>query len=169
MVRRKGSSSTHRLRVFGSSGTKDDSARGLEPSLMGWFIPTVAYVLVLGALGITTKLALRTLDWQHLLPWTLLAYAVTVAALLVMGQPGWSWQPGTSWAVASAALAVGALILLFLALGAGEASKVLPVSAAYPAVTLVLSALFLGEHISPARVAGVAFVILGVVLITTAR
>lgn len=136
---------------------------------MSWLVPTMAYVLALGALGVTSKLALRTLGWQHLLPWTLLAYAVVVAFLLAIGQPGWSWQPGTSWAVASAALAVGSLILFFVALGAGEASKVVPMSAAYPAVTLVLSALFLGEHISALRVAGVILVIGGVVLITIAR
>lgn len=66
-------------------------------------------------------------------------------------------------------LAVGALILLYAALSSGEASKVVPVTAAYPALTLVLSALFLSENVSPARIVGMLLVVSGVVLLTSAR
>jgi len=136
---------------------------------MSWLVPTLGYVLALGALGVTSKLALETLSWQQLLPWTLLAYAMVVGVLLALGQTDWRWHSGTAWALASAALAVGSLILLFVALGLGEASKVVPVSAAYPAATVLLSALFLGEAVSSARVAGMLLVISGVVLLTLAR
>jgi uncharacterized membrane protein len=136
---------------------------------MSWLVPTIGYVFALGALGVTSKLALETLSWQRLLPWTLLAYAVVVGVLLAFGQTDWRWHPGTAWALVTAALAVGSLILLFVALGLGEASKVVPVSAAYPAATVVLSALFLGENISLARVAGTLIVIAGVVVLTVAR
>ena len=136
---------------------------------MSWLLPALAYVLALGALGVTSKLALDTLGWQQLLPWTLLAYALTVGVLMALGQTSWRWQPGTGWAVATAALAVGSLILLFVALGLGEASQVVPVTAAYPAATVVLAALFLGESISPARVGGMLLVIVGVMVLTLAR
>jgi transporter family protein len=99
----------------------------------------------------------------------LLAYAVTVAVLLVSRQTDWGWHAGTGWAVASAALAVGSLILLYVALGLGEASKVVPVTAAYPAATVILAAVFLGESITLARVGGMLLVIAGVVLLTIAR
>ena len=75
-------------------------------------------------------------------------------------------QRGSGWAALSAVLAIGSMICLYLALGAGEASTVTAVSAAYPAVTLVLSALVLAERISPARVLGMALVIAGVVVLT---
>lgn len=136
---------------------------------MSWLVPTVGYVLALGALGVTSKLALETLSWQRLLPWTLVAYAVVVGVLLAFGQTDWRWHPGTGWALATAALAVGSLILLFVALELGEASRVVPVSAAYPAATVVLAALFLGENISLARVSGLLMVIAGVVVLTLAR
>lgn len=136
---------------------------------MTWLLPTVAYVFALGALGVTSKLSLESLSWRQLLPWTLLAYAFVVALLLALGQTDFRWHSGTGWALASAALAVGSLILLYVALGMGEASKVIPVSAAYPAATVVLAALFLGEAISPARVAGMLLVIAGVILLTAAR
>lgn len=136
---------------------------------MTWLLPTVAYVFALGALGVTSKLALESLSWRQLLPWTLLAYALVVALLLALGQTDFRWHSGTGWALASAALAVGSLILLYVALGMAEASKVIPVSAAYPAATVVLAALFLGESITLARVAGMLLVIAGVVLLTAAR
>jgi hypothetical protein len=31
--------------------------------MAGWVAPTLGYVLVLGAAGVTTKLALRTITW----------------------------------------------------------------------------------------------------------
>lgn len=136
---------------------------------MSWLVPAIGYVLALGALGVTSKLALETLTWQQLLPWTLLAYGVAVTVLLAMGQADLRWHSGSGWAVATAALAVGSLILLFVALGLGEASKVVPVTAAYPAATVVLAALFLGENISLARVVGMLMVIVGVVVLTLAR
>jgi bacterial/archaeal transporter family protein len=136
---------------------------------MYWLVPTLAYVLALGVLGITSKRALDTMSWSYLLPWTLLAYAIAVAILLALGKTDFRLHAGVGWALASAALAVGSLILLYVALGMGEASKVVPVSAAYPAATLVLAALFLGEHVSPARVAGTLLIIGGVVLLTATR
>jgi transporter family protein len=136
---------------------------------MSWLVPALGYVLALGILGVTSKLALRTLTWQELLPWTLLAYGVAVAVLMALGQAGWRWQSGTGWAFASAILAVGSLILLFVALGLGDASKVVPVTAAYPAATVALSAVFLGENVSAVRVVGMLMVIVGVVVLTLAR
>lgn len=136
---------------------------------MNWIVPALGYVLALGALGVTSKLALETLTWQQLLPWTLLAYATTVAALMAIGQTDWNWRAGTAWAVASAALAVVSLVLLYVALGLGEASKVIPVTAAYPAATVVLAALILGESITPMRIAGMLMVVVGVVVLTVAR
>lgn len=133
---------------------------------MYWLIPAIGYVFALGALGVTSKLALETLSWRQLLPWTLVAYGVVVGAMLLFGQTDFRWHSGTAWAVATAALAVGSLILFFVALGLGDASRVVPVSAAYPAVTVALSALFLGENITPIRIVGMLLVIGGVVLLT---
>lgn len=136
---------------------------------MKWLAPALGYIAAVGFLGISAKLALRTLDWQDLVPWTAAAYVLTAAVLVATGQARLGWNTGTGWAVASAALAVAALILLYSALSAGDASKVVPVTAAYPAVTLVLSAAFLSEHVSPARIAGMLLVVGGVVLLTAAR
>lgn len=133
-----------------------------------WLVPTLAYVVALGALGVTSKFALRTLSWQDLVVWTTICYVATSIVLLSTGQAGVKFELNTWWALASAALAIGALIFLYVALGTGQASKVIPISAAYPAVTLILSAVFLGEGLTVTKVLGIVLVVGGVVVLTGA-
>lgn len=137
--------------------------------MIRWLLPTLVAVAGLGALGVTSGLALRTLVWQDLILWTGVGYIGVVAVLLATGQTEVRVVTNTPWAMLTAVLAISALIALYLALGAGEASKVVPVSASYPAVTLVLAAIVLSESVSALRWAGAAMVIGGVVLITAAR
>ena len=75
---------------------------------------------------------------------------------------------GGPWALLAAVCVVGALIFFYLALESGEASKLVPISAAYPAVTLVLSAIFLAEDVSLVKVGGLVMVIGGVVVLSVA-
>lgn len=134
-----------------------------------WLVPTLAYVVGLGALGVTSKLALRTLSWQELLAWTAVAYVLVTAVVMLAGNRGIEFEANTWWAALSALIVVGSLILLYVALGNGEASKIIPITAAYPAVTLVLAAIFLSEGVSLAKVGGVVLVLGGVVLLTVAE
>lgn len=133
-----------------------------------WLVPTLVYVVTLGALGVTSKLALRTLSWQELVVWSAGAYLVCALALLALGQGGFHFESNTWWAVVSAIIVVGSLILLYVALGSGEASKVIPITAAYPAVTLIGAALFLSEDITAGKVGGMLLVLAGVVVLTVA-
>lgn len=132
-----------------------------------WLIPTLAYVVTLGALGVTSKLALRTLDWQELVIWSAGAYLVVAVVLLLTGS-GIHFESNTWWAAISAAIVVTSLILLYVALGNGEASKIIPITAAYPAVTLLGAALFLSESISLAKAGGMILVLVGVLVLTVA-
>jgi len=53
----------------------------------------------------------------------------------------------------------------FYALSLGDASSVVPVSATYPVLALLWSAILLREHITPGRVAGAILIIAGVFLV----
>ena len=136
---------------------------------MRWLIPVLISVAALGTLGVTSGLALRTLAWQDLILWTAGGYILVAAVLLITGQTEVRIVENSGWAIVTAVCAIGGLITLYLALGAGEASKVVPVSASYPALTLVLAAIVLSESVSVLRWAGTAMVIGGVVLLTVAR
>jgi transporter family protein len=133
---------------------------------MAWLIPSALYVLMVGGLGITGKLALGTLRWPDLVLWTGVGYVVVAAILLVRGQTAIQYTTGTLWAIASGALAIGGLVTLYLALGAGEAGRVTAISAAYPAVTLLLGALFLSEPLTLGRVIGAGLIMAGVVTVS---
>jgi bacterial/archaeal transporter family protein len=133
-----------------------------------WLVPTLAYVVTLGALGVTSKLALRTLSWQELVIWSAGAYLVVAVILLTVGGGSLHLESNTWWAVLSAFIVVSSLILLYIALGNGEASKIVPITAAYPAVTLIGAALFLSESLTAAKLGGMLLVLAGVVVLTVA-
>jgi len=133
-----------------------------------WLIPSLWYVVAVGGLGVTGKLALRTIPWQALIVWQGVGYALTLIVFAIIGEFSLPFVADTWWAIASAFLAIGGLIVLYLALGWGDVSKVVPISAGYPAVTVILSAIFLSENLTVASVAGVLLVVGGVVVLTTA-
>lgn len=135
---------------------------------MAWLIPTLGYVVALGVWGIAGKLALRSLSWGDVLLVTAAVYSLTAIMLVVIGRAGVRLESNTWWALLAAVCVVSALVFFYLALEGGEASKVVPVSAAYPAVTLVLSAIFLSENVSLAKVGGLLLVIGGVIVLSVA-
>ena len=57
-------------------------------------------------------------------------------------------------------------LALFKALKFGEASRVIPIAASYPLVTVILAALFLGEKLTAPKVAGVLCIVVGIGLVT---
>jgi transporter family protein len=132
----------------------------------GWIVPTLGYVLLLGAAGVTARYALRTISWQQLVLWVPIAYLVLAIPIGVTRGAGFPLGIGGLWAALTAFCAAGALVLLFLALTKGEASTVVPVSSAYPLVTLAGAAVFLAEQITVARVLGALLIVSGVVVIS---
>ena len=59
-----------------------------------------------------------------------------------------------------------AIILFWVALGRGEAGRVVAVSSAYPMLTVVLAALFLSEALSWQVGIGVTLIVTGVILLS---
>jgi transporter family protein len=131
-----------------------------------WLVPTLGYVFTLGIFGVTSKLALEHLNWQHLIFWSGVGYVIVIAGLLARGDVKLVVAKGTSWAIISSLAAIVGLVALYIALGHGPANEIIPISGAYPAVTLLFSAILLRERISAARIVGVLLVIGGVVMIT---
>lgn len=75
-------------------------------------------------------------------------------------------HPGMIYLVVGGFLAsVAGQFCFYFALKSGEASKVVPLAAAYPLIAFVLGLFFLGEKITSAKVIGIVLVILGVVFL----
>jgi uncharacterized membrane protein len=134
--------------------------------MAGWIPPTIAYILLLGAGGVTAKLALRTITWQQLVLWVPVAYIIISVGLLIFRGTTFPLGGGGGWAAVTALCASSALILFFYALTKGPASQVTPATSAYPIVTVIGSALFLSEKITLVRGLGTALVVCGVVLLS---
>src|SRR2546427_5446816 len=134
--------------------------------MAGWLPPTIAYILILGASGVTAKLALRTITWEQLVLWVPVAYVVFSIGLVAVKGTSFPVGVGGGWAAATAVGASSALILFFYALTKGDASQVAPATSAYPVVTVIGSALFLSEKITLVRGVGTGLVVAGVVLLS---
>ena len=134
--------------------------------MASWFLPTLGYIIMLGAAGVTSALALRTISWEQLVLWVPVAYVLFSIVFVVFRGARFPVGTGGAWAALTAVLAAGSLILLFVALTRGDASQVVPAGSAYPVVTLIGAALFLGETITVPRIIGTILVVAGVVLIS---
>jgi uncharacterized membrane protein len=134
--------------------------------MAGWIPPTIAYIFILGAGGVTAKLALRTITWEQLVLWLPIAYIVFSAIFMIFRGATFPVGVGGGWAAATAIAASSALILFFYALTKGPASQVTPATSAYPIVTVVGSAWFLSEKITLVRGVGTALVVAGVILLS---
>jgi bacterial/archaeal transporter family protein len=131
-----------------------------------WLICALYYIVSIGALGITSTLALRHLRWPDLVLWVGIGYMIVAAVLLFTHHTALQITSGSWWAILSGALAISGLIALYVGLQHGSAAKVVTVSAAYPAMTVLLAALFLSERLTVPHVLGVLFVVAGGVLIS---
>ncbi len=78
---------------------------------------------------------------------------------------GSGWQPW-AWGALAGILNCGATLTLYRSFEIGKMAVVAPISASYPVLTVLLS-LLSGEHLSSARVAGIACTLLGVVLVAS--
>jgi uncharacterized membrane protein len=133
--------------------------------MAGWIPPTIAYIVILGAGGVTAKVALRTITWEQMVLWLPIAYVLFCAIFVIFRGTTFPTGAGGAWAAVTAFAASSALILFFYALTKGPASQVTPATSAYPVVTVVGSALFLSEKITLVRGIGTALVVAGVVLL----
>ena len=78
---------------------------------------------------------------------------------------GSGWQPW-AWGILAGAMNTFAMLALYRAFEIGKLSLAGPVSASYPALTVVLS-LFSGERLSAYRAIGIVAAMLGVLLVAT--
>ena len=76
---------------------------------------------------------------------------------------GSGWQPW-AWGVLAGAINSGAMFALYRAFELGKLAVVAPISASYPALTVILSMLS-GERLSPYRGLGILAAFAGVVLV----
>jgi bacterial/archaeal transporter family protein len=129
----------------------------------------IGMFLAWGVWGITAKIAVKQIGMQLLL-WGQLAslgllplYFVWFKELLPL-----KWDAtGIGWALVTGALGTLGTLFLYLTLRAAPTSIVIPLSALYPIVTVILAYIFLQEELSPTRLLGIGCALAAVWLLTT--
>lgn len=134
---------------------------------MGWVGWSLVALICWGAWAVLNKLALRSLDWRHLLVASWLIYTAAVVVLLAARlDPRALVSRDGLLAVAAALTSLVAVTSFYLALRSGPVATVTPLSSLYPAVAVVLAVLLLRESPSPLQWAGVALAIVAGILLT---
>ena len=154
-----------RVALSSEGGTLERDTPAVNVATWKWLVPSIAYALLVGMVGITTKFVLEDLPWDALFVWASVAYLAIACALVVVMKVRLQLTRGVFYAAISGVFAASGLIFLFLALEHGQAGQVVPITSAYPVVTAGFAALVLAERVSPARMIGTLLVVAGVALL----
>ena len=128
---------------------------------MGWLAFSLMALGLWGAWGFLSKVATQQLPPPAVYLLAVCGHGVVIGYLWLGGG---LTIPGPSWAMA-AALAAGlcmafGLLCFFKALAGSVATVVVPLTALYPLVTVVLSWAVLREEMTPRHLAGIALALL---------
>jgi transporter family protein len=127
---------------------------------VGWVGWSLVALLGWGAWAVLNKLALRTLQWPHLIVASWMVSTILVLVLLAIRiDPRPLASRDGVLALAAAATSLIAVIAFYLAIRSGPLATVTPLSSLYPAVTAILAVVFLREHPSALQWTGVGVAI----------
>jgi transporter family protein len=134
---------------------------------MNWLGFSLLALALWGVWGFLGKVATQQLPAQVVYLLTVSGHLVVVGYLLVGGLGPVAWHPWGVGAALSSGIAMAvALLFFFEALGRGPAVVVVPLTALYPAVTVVLSRVFLQEALTLRHLAGLALALAAVWLLS---
>jgi bacterial/archaeal transporter family protein len=120
-----------------------------------------------GVWGFLGKVASQYLPAGAVYLLTISGHLVVVAYLVAGGLGPVTWQPWGIGAALGAGVAMAVALLFFLeALARGPAAVVVPLTALYPAVTVVLSGLFLHEALTLRHLLGLVLALAAVWLLS---
>jgi len=144
------------------------SAEGLLSSGLAYALVPIAFW---GVAGLLQKACTNHISGELSTLWFLSAF-IPVAVLILWREPLPPQIPPKVWLLVSVLglfLALGNFALLAACASAGKASIVIPLTALYPAVSVPIAILFLGEKITTREMAGIALALLSVAALSYER
>jgi transporter family protein len=134
---------------------------------MNWLGFALLAVGLWGVWGFLGKVASQHLPAQQVYLLAITGHLVLGGYLLVGGVGAASWQPwGVGAALGAGIASAAGLLLFFEALARGPATVVVPLTALYPAITVVLSRVFLQEALTLRHLAGLALALVAAWLLS---
>jgi transporter family protein len=129
---------------------------------------SLAAFLIWGVWGFLGKLASRTLGHKPLVVFSLAGYLIV---FLAAGAMGWGRGAlhadgrGALLAVATGVASGIAYVFFYLAIGRGEASRIVTITALYPVVSAALAVLVLREPMTWTKALGSVLAVGGLILL----
>jgi transporter family protein len=128
-----------------------------------------ASIVAWGTWGVFSKLAVERIDQQVMVWGSLIVVpAIILIFLSATGQlvPLQMHAPGITFAALGGVGAALGTVCFYLLLARERASLTVSMTSLYPALTVVLSVLFLKEHLNGVHVLGIFFALAAVVLLS---
>ena len=135
---------------------------------MDWLLSSLIALISWGLWGVFSKLASRHMDFYQIYVASTIITLIAFPAVFLVVQPQIDFKsPGFSYSILAGLAATSAIIAFYSAMGTGKASIVVPLTALYPIVTIIISYLFLSEKISPVKGMGIILAIIAIALLST--
>ena len=132
----------------------------------GWLQLSLATLILWGLWGFFAKIVLNSVNWRSLFLFSAVGSIFFTAIFFVFAKPPLAFNMQTCSAMLVGIMGVGASMTFYYALEQGKVSIVVPLTAMYPLVTVILAAVVLREKLSPTQGIGVLLAIAAILLIS---
>lgn len=134
---------------------------------MNWLTLSLIAMMCWGVWSLLTKVAFDHFNWYQVLITTSLVSILTSLLLYFHFRPAFNiHSPGFFYAVFAGVASSIAVVAFYMALSRGKATIIVPLTALYPVVTIILSRLFLHERTTLLQSLGIALAIIAILLIS---
>jgi len=134
---------------------------------MNWLISCLVAMVCWGFWGFLMKLASEHFSWHQMFVVTNIVALAASLLIFVLLKPSINvYSPGFIYAFLAGVAGALALIAFYAALGAGKAIIVVPLTALYPVITIILSYLILNEKIALVKGVGIMLALVAILLVS---
>ena len=140
----------------------------VEGLMTGWLLYALVPVVLWGVGGLLQKISTNHISGEASTFWFLTAF-VPVTGVLVVLEPLHAMPNAKTWSLVAALgflFSLGNLALLFAFARGGKASIIAPLAGLYPAVSIPVAILFLGERVTAREWMGIGVALVAVVTMT---
>ncbi len=134
--------------------------------MVSWVAYSLLCLLLWGLWGLFLKLAYEGSTWLEVYFLSAVASFTLALTVFLLGSGRVSVSKSTVLALLAGLCSGGGYILFMKALETGKVSVVIPLTALYPAVTVILALLFLGEKLSATQTVGIALAVIATILLS---
>ncbi len=134
---------------------------------MLWLIYAIACLILWGLWGLVLKLAYRNLQWVEVYFLSSLASFSLALAVFLLSHGKLNLRGTSLYAIIAGIFGGAGYVFFVKSLEHGKASIIIPLTALYPAITVLLAFLILHEKLTLTHVLGIILALVAVILLST--